>query len=609
MENMPTENGVDFSAIAENSPDPVFVVTGDNGNIVYCNSQTEALSGFPADELLSRRFVEFLHPQEHTKLLQNYQHRLEGKPIPERYETRVVAKDGRIMPVEVKAQKISWNNQLADFITLKDISDLKWLESFVQNHAEVLDTLGENVTVTDRDGAVVFTSKKTIRSMGIREDEILGHNVTEFFLPEFRDTFAEIFKRVISGAAWQGEVPVRFPDGRIMPGWVYASPLLNDKRKILGSITVAVDIKERKQLEEELQTQGQMPDNSIEGIAADASGKTHVSEPAGQLNEMAGATVPDATDYLQQIQGRFDEVKAQLGKIGEALSGSARAKNLLSQETIEKPETNTGQRKKEAAATGKKRLEIYCLGTLKVCSSERQVRDWPGKRARAVFEYLVSKPKIPVPKDALMETLWPGSDPTSAANNLRMAVYGLRQTLNRLMDAFIRFPSVLFSQGGYLLNPEFELVIDTEEFERYFAQGRRLEKEGKTDAAMQIYRRAEELYRGDYLEDELYEDWTLNRRETLKDTYLLILNKLADHAMNKADYESCILYCQKTLARDPCREDVCCRLMCCYSRLGQRNRAIQWYKTCRQTVKAELHTSLDRKTIDLYNRLLNGEEI
>ena len=136
-----------------------------------------------------------------------------------------------------------------------------------------------------------------------------------------------------------------------------------------------------------------------------------------------------------------------------------------------------------------------------------------------------------------------------------------------------------------------------------------LEKEGKLAEAIKEFELAEALYRDDYLEDEPYEEWTLLRREALKDTYVTILGKLADHSIGAADYESCIIYCQKILVKDPCREDAYRRLMRCYSRLGQRNRALRWYEICRRTIQAELDTTPDRETTTLYHRLLRGEPI
>ncbi|MBE0431752.1 MAG: hypothetical protein IBX67_08000 [Dehalococcoidia bacterium] len=255
------------------------------------------------------------------------------------------------------------------------------------------------------------------------------------------------------------------------------------------------------------------------------------------------------------------------------------------------------------------RLEVRCLGRFDVSSGWRRVERWQSAKARSAFQYLMSRPREPVVKDILMDVIWPECDPQAASNNLKVAMHGVRQTISRLFHSSEGFPHILFLQGSYLTNPEIQLWVDVEEFEKHWRLGRRLEKEGKVAEAMWEFEQAEELYRGDYLEDEPYEEWTLLRREALKDVYLIILGKLADYSVRHADYESHITYCQKILAKDPCREDAYRWLMRCYSRLGQRNHALRWYEICRRTIQAELDTTPDQQTSALYQSLLKDEPI
>jgi LuxR family transcriptional regulator, maltose regulon positive regulatory protein len=65
------------------------------------------------------------------------------------------------------------------------------------------------------------------------------------------------------------------------------------------------------------------------------------------------------------------------------------------------------------------------------------------------------------------------------------------------------------------LCPTIRVVTDVDEFDRYYERGRRLEREGRTKEAATEYDSALELYRGDYLIEDLYEDWTMVERERL----------------------------------------------------------------------------------------------
>jgi DNA-binding SARP family transcriptional activator len=211
-----------------------------------------------------------------------------------------------------------------------------------------------------------------------------------------------------------------------------------------------------------------------------------------------------------------------------------------------------------------------------------------------------------------MEALWPECDPHAANNNLKATVHALRQTINPI-DREAKgkeSPSyVLFIEGNYIINPQAELWVDANEFEHHWVEGRRLDKDGKADEATKEYKLAEELYKGDYLEEDPYEEWTLVRREALKDIYLTILSKLSERSIAEGNFEDCIDYCHKILAKDPCREDAYRRIMQCHIKLGQRSSAVSWYKLCLKTLSTELDTVPEFQTTSMYNRLLKGESI
>jgi DNA-binding SARP family transcriptional activator len=255
------------------------------------------------------------------------------------------------------------------------------------------------------------------------------------------------------------------------------------------------------------------------------------------------------------------------------------------------------------------RLEINCLDGFQVSSDGVSVERWESIKARSLFQYLMTRPRKAVSKEVLMEALWPDCDPKISGNNLKAAMHGLRQTFSNLFNVEQNFPYIVFSQGTYQLNPDIILWLDVEQFEIHWEKGRRLQKEAKQAEAIHEFKLAEELYKGDYLADDVYEEWTLLRREALQDIYLNILSKIADNYLDVADYDSCIIYCLKILDKDTCREDAYQRMMRCYSRSGLRNRAIKWYEICRKAIKAELDAEPDINTSHLYHQLLNNESI
>ena len=127
--------------------------------------------------------------------------------------------------------------------------------------------------------------------------------------------------------------------------------------------------------------------------------------------------------------------------------------------------------------------------------------------------------------------------------------------------------------------------------------------------AMREYEVAEGLYQGDLLEEDLYEDWLIPRREGLKDSYLIILDRLSRYYLKEKGYATCIHLCQKILAKDDCREDAHRRLMRCYSRQGQRNLALRQYHLCVEALGRVLDVPPMPETVALYHQMRNGEVV
>src|SRR3712207_8015831 len=68
---------------------------------------------------------------------------------------------------------------------------------------------------------------------------------------------------------------------------------------------------------------------------------------------------------------------------------------------------------------------------------------------------------------------------------------------------------------------EVQVLSDVDEFDTHYERGRRLHREeGTLERAAAHYERAVSLYRGEYLVEDLYEDWTMVERERLSNAYI-----------------------------------------------------------------------------------------
>lgn len=120
------------------------------------------------------------------------------------------------------------------------------------------------------------------------------------------------------------------------------------------------------------------------------------------------------------------------------------------------------------------------------------------------------------------------------------------------------------------------------------------------------YGAAEALYQGDFMEDELYEDWPQARRVRLRAMYLDIADRLSAFYIEQAQYTTAVALCQRMLARDDCCEIAHRRLMASYLAQGQRHLAVRQYQLCVQTLQDELDLSPSEETIAFYRRVIEN---
>jgi DNA-binding SARP family transcriptional activator len=314
-----------------------------------------------------------------------------------------------------------------------------------------------------------------------------------------------------------------------------------------------------------------------------------------------------AKKQLERICRSFDEME---GWIGERLSYLSR---IDSDSSLETDDTlaigDKFNSHKHLTLPSLASLRVYCLGKFEVYMNWNKIEKWHNLKAKSLLKFLVTRRNKSTTADILIEIMWPNCDLKLGRDNLKTSICSLRHILSsEILDNIIE-PIILFSEGQYLINPKIDLWVDIDQFEHHWLAGRALEKSKRTEEAIKEYRLAEELYRGDYLEDDLYAEWTLLTREVLKDTYLTILSKLANYSFQTGDYESCIFYSQKILAKDMCQEEAYRWLIRCYGSLGQPHRARQWYGVCVSNLRKELDVVPDCKTAALYSQLLKRNNI
>jgi ATP/maltotriose-dependent transcriptional regulator MalT/DNA-binding SARP family transcriptional activator len=251
------------------------------------------------------------------------------------------------------------------------------------------------------------------------------------------------------------------------------------------------------------------------------------------------------------------------------------------------------------------KLRIRTLGAFGIWRGEHEVRDrdWRSSKARQLFQLLVTERGRALPRDRVLEALWPEMEPDAAANNLRV-------TLNRLGKAIEPDrpegapPAYLLSQGDtYGFNSASDHQIDAADFAEAVAEGQRATRRGQRTAAIAALRKAISLYGGPYLPDNMYEDWTVVERERLAMLFNDAAMRLGTLLLEEGLAHEAIGLAWRVLENDRAHEEAYRLLMRAHASLGERSTALRLYSRCIAVLRDELGVEPLPETTALYNAL------
>lgn len=247
-------------------------------------------------------------------------------------------------------------------------------------------------------------------------------------------------------------------------------------------------------------------------------------------------------------------------------------------------------------------LRIQLLGSFHVVLGGRAIAapSWRLHKARSLVKLLALAPGHQMHREQVMELLWPDLDPEAAANNLYYALHIARRALAGERRLPHSVATVLrFEQRVLSLHPAVALWIDVDAFEDAAAAAM-----ASHDIA--LYQAAIDLYTGDLLPDDRYEDWCISRREALRETYLTLLLAIAKLHEQHQSYQLSIESLQRALATDQTREEAHALLMRIYALAGQRTQALHQYTQLKEMLRREFDAEPDQESQRLHEDILAG---
>ena len=226
-------------------------------------------------------------------------------------------------------------------------------------------------------------------------------------------------------------------------------------------------------------------------------------------------------------------------------------------------------------------LRLWLLGGFRVSVGTNTVEEgaWRLKKA-ALVKLLALAPSHHLHREQAMDLLWPDQGRRAAANNLSQALHAARHALGP-DDAQAASGYLASQDEQLLLCPGAELWVDVEAFEEAAATARR----SREPAA---YRAALNLYAGELLPRDPYEEWAEVPREGLRQLFLSLLEELASLHEERGEYGPGIEALRRAVVEEPTREEAHIGLMRLYALGGRQAEALGQYARLEKILSREL---------------------
>jgi DNA-binding SARP family transcriptional activator len=121
------------------------------------------------------------------------------------------------------------------------------------------------------------------------------------------------------------------------------------------------------------------------------------------------------------------------------------------------------------------------------------------------------------------------------------------------------------------------VTVDVDDFLRTAGEGLQLARKGDPTAGEQLAA-AEAAYTGDFLEENLYEDWAAPLREEARALYIDVARTLAEIAVSEADLDAAARLFLRVLERDPYDERAHLALVSTLEGSGRHGEARRAYR-------------------------------
>ncbi|MHA1910051.1 MAG: PAS domain S-box protein [Candidatus Kariarchaeaceae archaeon] len=298
------------------------VIDDGEANFKFVNDSMCELIGYSREELIGKSVYDFM--DEENKQILNDQHARRRQGETDSYELSFTRKDGTSVPTIISPKAIFEDGIYAgSFAAITNISKLKMTEELLLKEQEkvqkYLDIAGEIIVILDHDANVNLINKKGAEILGYTEDEIIGTNWIENYIPErLRREMVGVFNKFNKEELhlvekYQNPILTKDGEERI---FMWHNEIIGDNHQDAAAISSGIDLtdliliqKERDKAFEETEFLHELLRHDVKNKTIIAEGYLSLIKETAQLTEdeirkldNAVSSIQSSIDLISNIQ-------------------------------------------------------------------------------------------------------------------------------------------------------------------------------------------------------------------------------------------------------------------------------------------------------------------
>ncbi|MBV7334163.1 hypothetical protein KFU94_39205 [Chloroflexi bacterium TSY] len=287
--------------------------------------------------------------------------------------------------------------------------------------------------------------------------------------------------------------------------------------------------------------------------------------------------------------------------------GNERAMPPLADALTRRPNPSVEQALLSLEQTPPPPLHVQLMGNFRLQRNETVIEgeDFHRPIVLRLFHYFALRRGQAIPRDRILDDLWPDTAPDKAWTTFRTVYSRLRKILEPHMRPKAPNRYVALEGDAYRFDPLDVVTIDIEQFENIVRSALTADEANAVSSEL-----TEQLTNYQpLLPDLAYADWLLDTRQRLDDLYVEGCLCLSQRFLAQGHSADAGAWAQRVVDVAPWYEEAYQMLIRSYARQGNRTLALKTYDRAVANLHAELDITPSSLTNWLYERLQRGDSI